>query len=195
MNVTRLRPRQNGGQDYKAFSDFSKFIATASRCFSGESMERILSPETLEKASRCKNGYELLALLDSLKLEELAHTPLIPETPSGSEPGCVDVFKPDPELGVLLTTGKLPERAILEGKILLADIGSGGMGGGKKGKTLGEDVSEGASGGAQAGAVVGGVIGGLGGGSVGCAAGAVVGAAAGAVGGVVGGAAKWLLKD
>jgi len=168
------------GSDYQKMSNFLMFIATASKNLSEESMGAMLAPETLEQASKCKDGRQLMDLIDSLKLPELQQKKL-------DDPG---TFKADPVLDEMLSTGKEPARVDIEDRAM-----SAGMSDAKASGTFTEEVSDGASDGSQAGAVVGGVIGGFGGGSVGCAAGAVVGAVSGAVGGAVGGAIKWAVGD
>jgi len=166
--------------DFEKMSSFLMFVATTSKFLSEESIRTMLSPETLEQASKCKNGRQLMELIDSLNLPELEQKTL----------GDPEHFRTDSVLDDLLQAGKSPDRKDIEERAIIA-----GMSDVKASGTFSEEVSEGASSGAQAGAVVGGVIGGLGGGSVGCAAGVVVGAVSGAVGGAVGGVIKWAIGD
>lgn len=167
-------------EDFEKSSEYLIFIARIGKYLSNESINILLSSQTLEKTSQCKTGRELMELIDSLELPELQQKKLT----------LTEGFKADPVLDKILQTGEFPTQMDLEDRIFKA-----GMSDAKASGTFTEEVADGASGGAQAGAVVGGVVGGFMGGSVGCAAGVAVGAVSGGLGGALGGTIKWAIGD
>ena len=164
--------------DLRKTTDFLCFVAETTQSLSNESIEKLFSPDTLEKVSQCKSSLEFLELIQSLGLTELKSKDFTPR------PG--DRTESLERLDTFFSTGNLPADEQMSD--LIDDLQKAVR------KSFTDHVADGAMAGAAVGAAAGAVGGGLVTspvGGVGASVGAMAGAVAGAVGGAIGGAINW----
>lgn len=161
----------NQAESYRNTAELMRLIAEVSKSLSQESIVKVFSEKTFQKAAKCKNTNEFLAFLQSLELPELKGK-FIQQREGGGTHEILDN---------LLSKGQIPSNEDIAASIHALTHPS---------RDLISSVANGAAVGATAGAAYG-TVGGVISGGIGAIPGAIGGAIAGGIGGAIGGAINW----